>query len=432
VTSAAVTSAAVTSAAVTSAAVTSAAVTSAAVTSAAVTRAAVRSARLPWRRWGALLTLVCALPGAARAESSRKASSSSKASASSEASNPKASGSSAKASGSSAKVSSAAAEPLSVMDEKATATFKEGLAAFDRRDFEAARVAFLQTFALKPGAPVVRRNLGLAEIYSGHYLDGARRLARVLHTTDEGSPEDRARMLESLKKAEAQLERVSVEVRQEGAEILIGGVDLGASPLRFLWYVAPGGYDVRVQKAGFIPHTESRVALAGATQHLVIALAPVPEAPPPAAPRPPPVDAPAPAGPNGWLLLTGGVLSAAALAGGAAFTLAARSNADKVDRIGEELDRYTGYTCKPPTVEECGPLLKATKTYDRQQRFALASFAAAGVTSVATLLYGLLGGEDTRSGGEGDPPPARESSSGRRFSAGWLGSSPYLLWRGNF
>src|SRR5690606_10012173 len=37
-----------------------------------------------------------------------------------------------------------------VENEKALQTFREGIAAFDRRDFEAARVAFLQTFALKP------------------------------------------------------------------------------------------------------------------------------------------------------------------------------------------------------------------------------------------------------------------------------------------
>ena len=73
--------------------------------------------------------------------------------------------------------SAAAQEPAQLLDARASATFKEGIAAFDRRDFEAARLAFLQTYALKPEAAVVRRNLGLAEIYSGHYLDGARRLA---------------------------------------------------------------------------------------------------------------------------------------------------------------------------------------------------------------------------------------------------------------
>lgn len=424
-----------------------------------VTRSAGRlrcSARGSWWGCGALLALVCALPGAARAQSGRKPSSnlsavsntgpnskvsdSKKVSGATKVSDTtevsgsvKASIPSAKRAASNSKAAVAAAEPLSVMDEKATATFKEGLAAFDRRDFEAARVAFLQTFALKPGVPVVRRNLGLAEIYSGHYLDGARRLARVLHTTDEGSSEDRAHMLESLKKAEAHLERVSVEVRQEGAEIMIDGVDLGASPLPFLWYVAPGAYDVRVEKAGFVTHTESRRALAGAAQHLVIVLAPVRQAaPPPPTPRAPPAEVPNPQGPNGWLLLTGGVLSAAALASGAAFTLAARDNEEKVDRLGEELANYNGYTCKPPSLPLCSRLLSATKTHDRQERWALASFVAAGVTSVGTLLYGILGGEGPGSGAEDEPPLAQPSSSMRRLSAGWAGSSPYLLWSGDF
>jgi hypothetical protein len=310
------------------------------------------------------------------------------------------------------------------MDEKASATFKEGLAAFDRRDFEAARVAFLQTFALKPAVPVVRRNLGLAEIYSGHYLDGARRLARVLHTTDEGSAEDRARMLDSLKKAEAHLERVSMEVRQEGAEIMIDGVDLGASPLPFLWYVAPGEYQVRVTKAGFVAHQELRVAHAGVAQHLVIALAPVPREPPPRPAVAPPPELAEPAGANGWLLLTGGFVTVVAVATGAAFTISADANADKVKRLGGTLPPFD-FVCKAPN-DTCQQLLDATKSHDRQQRYALASFAVAGVTGVATLLYGLLGG-----GGD-DPNEAPVGGVQNRFAAGWAGSGPYLFWGGDF
>jgi len=373
----------------------------------------------PWRRLCAALLIACALPSSAHAQSSTK--SESKGSKASSGKGPTAARS-VKAS----KGASAADEPLTVMDEKASATFQEGLAAFDRRDFEAARVAFLQTFALKPSVPVVRRNLGLAEIYSGHYLDGARRLARVLHTTDEGSAEDRARMLDSLKKAEAHLERVSIEVRQESAEITIDGVDLGASPLPFLWYVAPGEYRVRVQKAGFVAHEELRVAHAGAAKHLVVALTPVPQEP---APPPRPVVAPSPepaepAGPNGWLLLTGGVVTAAAVAAGVAFTIAADANADKVNRLGETLPPFP-FVCNVPN-NECGPLLSATKTHDRQQRYAFASFAVAGATGVATLLYGLLGG------GADDPDEAPVGSLQNGLSAGWAGSGPSLFWNGDF
>jgi len=319
------------------------------------------------------------------------------------------------------------AEPSRVVDEKAVATFKEGIAAFDRRDFEAARVAFLQTFALKPAAPVVRRNLGLAEIYSGHYLDGARRLARVFHTTDDGSSEDRARMLESLKKAEAHLERVSLEVNQEGAEIWVDGVDLGTSPLPFVWYVAPGSYDVRVQKSGYVSYAASRVASPGATHHLRIVLKPVVEPPPPRREPVPIAEPRAETGPNGWVLLAGGTLTAGAVITGAVFTIAAAENADKVDLLGEQLgEKLSGSDCDPG-VPECDDLQDASDAHDRQQKFALASFVVAGVAGVSTLLYGILAGGD-----DAAEPSAHASKQGRAWSASFDGKHAYASWRTSF
>jgi hypothetical protein len=355
--------------------------------------------RRPWS--AVLLGAALLLPAGAQAESKRKA-----------------------------KDAESIKDPTLIVDAKASATFKEGIAAFDRRDFEAARVAFLQTFALKPGVSVVRRNLGLAEIYSGHYLDGARRLARVLHTTEEGNPEDRARMLESLKKAEAHLERVSVEVKQDGAEISIDGVDLGTSPLPFLWYVAPGGYDVNVKKPGYVAFTQSRVARAGAAQHLRIVL----DAVPPPAPPPPPVrepvlvDEPESSHPNPWLLIAGGTLAAGALAAGTAFTLAASANSDKVDLLNEQLKRQgEGFNCPQAGERACERLLSAAKKHDQQQLLALGSFITAGVVGGATLLYGLLSGGDDRP--ERIARPAAQRS---KLSAGWDGERLTAVWSGSF
>jgi hypothetical protein len=286
------------------------------------------------------------------------------------------------------------AAPLDLENEKALQTFKEGIAAFDRRDFEAARVAFLQTFALKPSAPVVRRNLGLAEIYSGHYLEGARRLGRVIHTTDEGTSVDRARMVESLKKAEAHLERVTVEVNVEGAEIEIGDVDLGMSPLPFAWYLEPGTYDVRVSKPGFVAYTETRLARAGNAQHLRINLKPmaVLDAPTPAATivsnaELPPRDVER-GGLNPWVLVAGGTLTAAGLATGLTFSLLASDNADKVQRIGDSLP---GGSCRlPQAAGACGELNDAAAAHDRQLRWATVGYALGAAAGVSTLVYVLL------------------------------------------
>lgn len=286
-------------------------------------------------------------------------------------------------------------ETAGVENEKALQTFKEGIAAFDRRDFEAARVAFLQTFALKPSAPVVRRNLGLAEIYSGHYLDGARRLGRVIHMTDEGTSVDRARMVESLKKAEAHLERVTVEVNVEGAEIQIGDVDLGVSPLPFAWYLEPGAYDVRVSKPGFAPFTETRLARAGSARHLRVHLTPLgaPEEPVPVAASLPPV-APSSGtdldrGANTWVLVAGSALTAGGLVTGLTLSLFAADNADKADSIRSSLGMVS---CLGSTSSGCADLADTVAAHDRQVRWATASFAVGAVAGVSTLIYAIVAG----------------------------------------
>jgi hypothetical protein len=293
---------------------------------------------------------------------------------------------------------------LGVENEKALQTFKEGIAAFDRRDFEAARVAFLQTFALKPSAPVVRRNLGLAEIYSGHYLEGARRLGRVIHTTDEGTSTDRARMVESLKKAEAHLERVTVEVNMEGAEIQIGDVDLGVSPMPFAWYLEPGPYEVRVSKPGFVTYSESRMARAGNAQHMRIHLKPVavelpvPVEPPAIAAEPLPLEVHA--GPNPWVLAAGGVLTVGGLAAGLTLSLFAADNSDKVERLGDTIgDEGCGADTQYP--QQCSDLVDAAAAHDSQVRWATVSFALGAAAGISTIVYGLLA-----SSARANAPPA--------------------------
>jgi hypothetical protein len=291
----------------------------------------------------------------------------------------------------------ASSETEDVENAKALQTFKEGIAAFDRRDFEAARVAFLQTFALKPTAPVVRRNLGLAEIYSGHYLEGARRLGRVIHTTDEGSSVDRARMVESLKKAEAHLERVTIEVNVEGAEIQIGDVDLGTSPLPFAWYLEPGSYDVRVSKPGFVTHSETRQARAGDAQHLRISLKPVEvEAPVAVAPVHEPEPPPRPeldrGGPNPWLLVAGSAVTAGGLVAGLTLTLFAADNADKVRQLGDELN---GRDCRGMSTPKCEELGDTAAAHDQQVRWAAVSFALGAAAGISTLVYALISSSDS-------------------------------------
>lgn len=299
----------------------------------------------------------------------------------------------------------APAQPASenLARQRAAETFRQGVQAFDRRDFEAARVAFLQTLALKPDEPAVQRNLGIAEIYSGHYLDGARRLARVLQTTAEGSSEERSRMLESLKRAERYLSRLTIEVDVEGADIAIDGQHLGVSPLPFAWYVAPGPYEVRVIKPGFAPVTKRGVGYAGKLEHLRIVLearpepaagAPLakvsaPEEPPPPLPEAPPDRMVS--RPNPWLIASGVVLAAAGVGAGLTFSVLAGENRERAEQIAGEVNRDRE-SCSPNTPflsPRCGEIQRAYEQHDRQRYFALAGYAAGASFALLTLVYGV-------------------------------------------
>jgi hypothetical protein len=193
-------------------------------------------------------------------------------------------------------------------------------------------------------------------------------------------------MVESLKKAEVYLERVTLEVNVEGAQIVVDDVDLGVSPLPFAWYVAPGSYAVRVTKPGYDPFSETRLARPGTAQHLRVALKePRPELPPLTAL--PPVGTDAGSGPSPWLLAAGGVLTASGLAAGLTWSLLAADNADKVDRLGNAL---SGMSCDAPVPRGCTEIASAAATHDRQVRWATVSFAGAAVAGVSTLVYALL------------------------------------------
>lgn len=296
-----------------------------------------------------------------------------------------------------------------VAKRKALETFREGIEAFDRHEYDAARVAFLQTLALRPGEPVVRRNLGLAEIYGGYHLAGARRLSRVLHTTDEGDAPARARMRESLEIAEAHLERLTLEVDVEGADISVDDERLGASPLPFAWYVAPGRYEVRVERDGFEVHEEQHVARAGEHRHLRIALselastaapafAPRVSTPGSAEPVPLPTRAApvssvpaAPVEPRSsgnaalWLGVGGGVAVTGAIVGLVLSAQAAGSD-DEAARLRRELGGTGCGTLLSPPVT-CGALSGAVRRRDKQRLGAWVSFGVGGVVGLATLAY---------------------------------------------
>lgn len=276
---------------------------------------------------------------------------------------------------------------------RARLTYREGVDAFNRKDFESARIAFLQTLALKPDVPEVRRNLGLAQIYSGHYLEGARRVARVLHSDNAGSAQDRTRMLESLKKAESHLERLTIEVDIDDATIEVDGVVLGESPLPFVWYVSPGNYSVRVSKAGYLARSQNRASKAGAVSHIRVQLPlkrvrpSVPAFRQPLGP-PPAVVAAEQAETAAWIV--GGVATATGLVAGGVLTRMALDSKKDLNGWRARVDGDNDSLCAmddPLITEYCEEGAAYETDYEVARSLSIASISFAGLAAVSTLVY---------------------------------------------
>jgi len=150
--------------------------------------------------------------------------------------------------------------------------FAEGVAAADAGNYEAARVAFQQAYALKPH-PSVLHNLGQSELKTAHYLEAARHLATFIRDTTFGTPAERDSAKKALAQAEAKLSKLVVEVNVDGAEITVDGEPAGRSPMGpDPAYIEPGERLVHVQKEGYPAFDQRQTFEVGRTAQLKVAL----------------------------------------------------------------------------------------------------------------------------------------------------------------
>jgi hypothetical protein len=163
------------------------------------------------------------------------------------------------------------AEPSNEAVKMARKRFQEGVASVDAGNYEAARVAFQQAYALKPH-PSVLRNLGQAELKTGRYLEAARHLSTFVRDTTYGTAPEREAAAKSLAQAETQVGRVLVQVDVQGADITVDGELAGRSPVTDPFYAEPGERLIRIQKEGYDPYEKTQVIEAGRTTQLKIVL----------------------------------------------------------------------------------------------------------------------------------------------------------------
>ncbi len=125
----------------------------------------------------------------------------------------------------------------------ARARFNEGVAFFDKGQYENARAAFLQAYALRKH-PAVLLNLAQSDLRSGHLLEAAKYFRQYLVESTSLSTAQRGDAEKGLAEARTKLGRLDVNA-PAGAEIDIDGDRIGTAPLPEAVDVDPGSHTVK-------------------------------------------------------------------------------------------------------------------------------------------------------------------------------------------
>jgi hypothetical protein len=152
--------------------------------------------------------------------------------------------------------------------EVARQRFLEGVRHYDQKDFDKARLAFLQAYLLKPH-PAVLLNLAQSELRAGRFADAAQNFAKYVRENPGAEAMSHAKA--AFEEARDKVGEVSLEVNTTGALVNVDGTDVGKSPLTYPIYLMPGRHTLRATKGG-LSADESLEAVAGQRVYVTLAL----------------------------------------------------------------------------------------------------------------------------------------------------------------
>ena len=341
-------------------------------------------------------------------------------------------------------------------DETATSMarerFKEGVQYFDQKQYDRARVAFLQAYALKRH-PAVLLNLAQSELRSGHEADAAKHFSMFLRESKDATAAEREGAEAGLFAAKAVCGEVAVKVDIEGATVFVDGNEEGTSPLPDAVYLTPGSHQIEARKDGKASKT-SVSAKAGEASEISLRLAGAAAAAPALRDEDGPGDSSLPpeydSGPSSggregffsWfshtpLAWVGGGLTVAGIAGGVGFGLSAKQNyddadggADDIRTAAQEDSIPTSGICVDPTAvlsrsarysgtdaqtvaerteraeqysQACSDHEDSINSGDTMKTLSIVSWAVAGAAAAGTIIYYFA---DADSGSETSTRPA--------------------------
>src|SRR5260221_5955515 len=152
--------------------------------------------------------------------------------------------------------------------EMARQRFREGVQFYDQHQYEKARLAFLQAYALK-AHPAVLLNLAQSELRSGHPDEAASHFSEYLRSNAGASEADKQETELGFTTAKSRVGEVMLTVDSPGAQVLVDGTEKGATPLPGALYVLPGAHAIEVR---LNDRHASKSVTVGAGQSVSVAL----------------------------------------------------------------------------------------------------------------------------------------------------------------
>ncbi len=152
--------------------------------------------------------------------------------------------------------------------EVARQRFREGVAHYDRQDYEKARLAFLQAYLLKPH-PAVLLNLAQSELRAGRNAEAAENFAKYIRQNPTAPAMDHAKT--GFEEARQRVTELNVQVNAAAATVSVDGTDVGRSPLPNAIYLMPGRHTV-VARKGNASAEQVLDALAGRREYVTLEL----------------------------------------------------------------------------------------------------------------------------------------------------------------
>lgn len=152
--------------------------------------------------------------------------------------------------------------------EVARQRFREGVAHYDRQDYEKARLAFLQAYLLRPH-PAVLLNLAQSELRAGRHAEAAENFSKYIRENPSAPAMDHARS--GFEEARQRVTELNVQVNASGASVSVDGADVGRSPLPRAVYLMPGRHSV-VARKGTASAEKVLDAVAGRREYITLEL----------------------------------------------------------------------------------------------------------------------------------------------------------------